>query len=230
MGPRGRAWIRHNGELFILMINSWKEYLKINGFEKIGRREYLCSSSPVASLIYETPPRVGGRDVRINLAVEIYDPWICKQAYHAMHLRGDLAPEGIFVHYHETPRWLCPDEGDIVYEILKQCLTAWVDYWSNPIHLIKYFECPVDTVLTRQLGVGEACEHLFGLPTKKRASPQTDYLLSLLYYHTGNFKEALAAAKRYFQFIAQMTSYAGEPERTKRQIDKLSAKASTFST
>src|SRR5690242_16192592 len=87
------------------MINEWKSLLKAQRFEKIDRKDFFRSSMPVSALIYETPLRVGQREVRINTAIEIHDPWV-EHTYHVMHLRGDVTPEGIYVNYDETPRWL----------------------------------------------------------------------------------------------------------------------------
>lgn len=206
------------------MINDWKEFLKVNDFEKFDRRDFLRRSMPISALIYETPLRVRRREVRINVAVEIHDPWLYDRTYHVPHLKGDVTPEGIYIHYDETPRWIHPEEKDFTFAVIEQCLIDWIGYWSDPHHLIQYFENPVDIVMTRRSDTGRLCEHISGIPVKKRGSPHENYLLSLLYYHIGDLKKALPAAERYLQFIRQTSAFVGEPERTKRQIEELSSK------
>ena len=206
------------------MINDWKTFLKTQGFEKIDRKDFLRSAMPISAHIYETPLRVGQRGVRLNAAIEIHDPWIFGREYHVIHLRGDVTPEGIYVNYDETPRWLHPDEKDQVCEVIEGCLMDWVKHWSDLHHLIQYFENPVDIVMTRLANDGKYCEHIAGVPAKRRIVPYENYLLSLLYYHTGKFEKALAAAKRYFELYAKDSSNEVEPQRTKRQIEALASK------
>lgn len=206
------------------MINDWKDFLKTHGFEKIDQRDFLRTGVPISSSIYETPLRVGQREIRLNVGIEIHDPWVVEREYHVVHLRGDVTPEGIYVNYDETPCWIHPDERDQVYKMIQKCLMDWVKQWSEPRNLIRYFEHPVDIIMTRPLPVSEGCEHIFGVPAKKRSSPAENYLLSLLYYYIGEFQEALSAAQNYFQFVEKKTAYEGEPQRTKRQIEELLSK------
>lgn len=203
------------------MINDWKNFLETQGFEKIDRREFLRPSQPISALIYETPLRVGQREVRINVAIEVNDPWLSDREYHVMDLRGDVTPEGIYVHYNETPYWIQPEEKPLISSVINRCLKSWLDHWSNPHQLIQYFEDPVDIVMTRASATSQNCEHMLGVPAKRRMSPNEDHLLSLLYYHVGNFGKAMAAAERYLQFIGPKSAYEGEPERTIRQVEEL---------
>lgn len=205
------------------MINDWKIFFKAQGFEKIDRRDFLRPAMPVSALIYETPLRVGQREVRLNVAVEIHDPWLLEREYHVLHFRGDITSEGIYVNFDETPRWIHPDKKDQVFAVIQGCLMEWVKQWSEPRHLIQYFEHPVDIVMTRPLPDSQGCEHVFGVPATRRVSPHKNYLLSLLYYHVGDLQKALAAAQSYYQFVESRTAYEGEPERTRRQIEQLSS-------
>lgn len=205
------------------MINDWKKYLGENGFDKMDRRTFGLLTKPISTLIYETPLRVGSNRVRLNAALEIHDPWESDRDYHTMDLRGDVTQRGIYVHYDESPEWLDPAEADLIFDVFKHCLMSWINYWSEPARLIDYFENPVDHVLTRISPADGGCEHVGGVPVKLRLSPQRDYLLSLLYYHARNFREALAAAERYAEFMEGLTSYEGEPDRTRRQIAELLA-------
>jgi hypothetical protein len=209
------------------VLNDWKKYLAANGFDKTGRRDFFREATPVSAHIYETPLRVGERKFRMNVAVEIKDPWVRPREYHVMHLRGDITPEGIYVHCDETPTWLHPDEADSVYSVVNQCLMSWIDHWSNPSYLIEYFENPPDIVMTRPSPLERPCEHIVGVPARNRLSPARDYVLSLLHYHVGDFPKALAAARRYFEFRAQTNLREDEPQRTKRQIDEIMAKISS---
>ena len=208
------------------MINEWKTKLSAIGFEKIGRRTFRRSSVPVAACIYETPLRVGRKEVRINTAIQVQDPWISDQTHRGIDLRGDVAPDGICVYFDESPYWLHPEEANSALAVLEDCAEGWFDYWSNPRHLIQYLENPKDIILTRRSPTTGLCEHLIGVPVKKRSAPHADCLLSLLHYHIGNFQEALDAAKRFLKFVDPLTAFEGEPGRTKRQIKELSSRIS----
>jgi hypothetical protein len=165
------------------MISEWKEYLEAEGFKRKEQTAFVRASTPISHWVYETSLGVGKKDVRINVAIQIDDPFAHEQSHGAAHIVGEVTTNQIVVNYNDSPYWLKPTQKETAFTTLRQCSEAWFIYWSDLRHVIQYFEEPVEKVQTGPTGTSGA-EHIFGSRVvKPRHIPAWDQFLSLLHYH-----------------------------------------------
>jgi hypothetical protein len=203
------------------MISEWKQYLENLGFKREDRTAFLRASTPISHWVYETSLGVGKKDVRINVAIQVNDPFAREQPHGAAHIVGEVTGNEIVVNYNSAPHWLKPTQKEAAFTTLRQCSVAWFIYWIDLRHVIQYLEEPVECVQTVLTGISEA-EHIFGnRVTKPRHIPAWDHLLSLLYYHIGNRDKSVHYTRRWLGFVQEKIVLSGEPERTLRQMKAL---------
>lgn len=203
------------------MIGAMRKFLESKGFENFTRQGYFRAGGMVSSLVYETSYGVGIRKVRMNVGVEIADPFILQQReYHTVSLAGDVTPQDIIVQYEPKPCWITPEHESQVADLMRIVLEEWFKHWSDVGHLIAYLENPVDTVATKVSVTSHEVVHNLGKPVVPRKVPNVDYLLSLLHYYAGNNKRSKHYCDKWLKFVRQ-TALQEEPERTMRHLDAI---------
>jgi hypothetical protein len=205
------------------MIGSFKQQLEAWSFEQLDRRSFFRRIGALWWWIYETPLSKNETEVRVNLGLGIFDPFLEDNGQQLISLSADVEPQGISVHFEETPYWWSESKAEKVRSILEQQALNCFAYWTED-ELIRYFQRPV-TRLTFDCAQSENVNRpVIDKSPGTRRVPIHQRWLALLCYHKKDYKHSLIHSEAWLETVKHSTS-GGDPEpaRTLRQIAALRA-------
>jgi len=203
------------------MTKELKEFFKSRGFARTGPRTRHKEQDWQWWYVNETGSTDQKGETRLHLAIGIKDPFKEDSGFGLLALRGDITPDGVFVHYDETPYCITETEQPRVLQVVERAADIWFEHWHKAEVLIEHFRNPAGILSLRAGPKNRFLTFERTEAVRPRITPIHDYWLSLIYFHLGKFSESMSYAQKRLKEFESATNHGTEPGRTLRQIAEL---------